>query len=212
MKRTLLTIICSIALLAAHAQMHYTVEAGYAMTANFSPSPGLRQPLHGAQIDAAIDYRFRSFPLLGIKAGVGYKFVGYYSTSRHILVYAPVADGDKESVIDHSVFVPARMTVNFDVRDWTFKLLTGPKLSYHWANTSYRAANYIYPTGQSNLSDVYVPFDCSWGVGFGCSYGHLYMEAMYDMGLYNRTQPYHGSYDMNTFSSRELSVAIGYTF
>lgn len=213
MKRTFLTIACGIMLMAAQAQVHYTLEAGYALSANFSPSPALRQPLNGVQIDAAIDYRFKNVPLLGIKAGVGYKFAGYYSTTKHLLVYAPtIADGDMESIVDHSIFVPARLTINFDVQDWTLKLITGPKLSYHWAKTNYRAANYIYPTGESTLSNVYLPFDCSWGIGFGAEYKHFYLEVMYDMGLFNRTRRDHGSYDMNTFSSRELSVTVGYMF
>ena len=218
MKRALLFCFFCATTLISQAQVKYILEGGYALTANFSPSLALREPINGIQIDAAVDYRFKAYPFLGIKGGLGYKLVGYYSDTRRLM--SPTDNRNtvsEEYIIDHSVFLPARLTVNFDVNNWTLRALTGPKLSYHFGEMYYNTKsteenNYSFIWIKSSLGYVYVPFDCSWSVGFGCAYNHLYLETGLDLGLFNRTRRDHASYRVNSLSSREFYLTIGYIF
>ena len=216
MKRFLFIIIVCLVCLVTQAQIRYIVEGGYALSASFSPSPAIRQPLNGAQIDAAIDYRIKKCSMFGIKAGVGYKFVGYYSTTKHLLyttMPSLTTTQYKESITDHSIYLPIRLTMNYDIKDWTIRVLTGPKMSYHWTDMKYHYSDGGGSTGgESDFSSVYLPFDCTWGVGLACSYNHVYLETGCDFGLYNRTRKTHPSYDVNTLNSREFYLTVGYQF
>ena len=203
----------------SNAQVHYIVEGGYALTANYSPSPSLRAPMHGAQAAFMVDYRFQSQPLLGIQAGLGYRFA--YSVTdyegQRPLNYPNTYYGVMYhyEVMDHAILLPVRLSINFDVNDWTFKLLTGPKFSYHFGKSQYYAEA-ISGTGQgwgkADLGMNYIPFDCSWGVGLGVEYKHLYMEVMFDMGLFNRVRRNSETYNTNTYSSRDFTFMVGYRF
>ena len=54
MKKKLVVIVCALAFSLsslAQNQVNYIIEGGYALMANFGPSPALRQPINGGQID-----------------------------------------------------------------------------------------------------------------------------------------------------------------
>lgn len=216
MKKLLICISLCLMTSMVYSQMNYTIEGGYALTANFSPTPSLRQPMHGAQAGFAVDYRFRSLPLLGIKTGLGYRFSYSVSDFQMEVPYANLSTyNDHYEVMEHTIFLPVRLSVNFDINDWTLKLLTGPQISYHFGKSIYYSEDLTgarYGEGTTNLGNVYIPFDCTWGIGFGAQYKHLYLEAMFDLGVFNRTRSNHPSYDMNTFSSRVFTLTIGYVF
>ena len=218
MRKKLVLIICTLMLMSisTFAQTHYILEGGYALSANYATAIGMRQPMNGAKIGFAFDYRFKSFPAIGIKTGVGYRFVCYISTRNQFVAPDIQLTEDaqtQESILDHSIFLPIRMSVNFDIKDWTLKFLTGPKANYHFESSQF---NYNDKTGhyegKSNFDVVYMPFDCTWGVGFGTHYKHLYLETMIDFGLFNRTRQNNPTYELNTVSSREFYVTVGYAF
>ena len=216
MKRFILFVISCMVFAHASAQLSYIFEGGYALSANYSPSPALRHAEHGVQADFSVDYRFKSQPLLGLKMGLGYKFQTYMSKRNHLFLPTIILDEDaqtNEYILDHSVILPVRMTFNFDINDWVIKVLTGPKFCYHFTNAQY---DYTTPSqhylGKSKLDNIYYPFDCLWGIGVGAVYKHVYLELMIDLGLYNRTRRNSATYDDNTFSSREFGITCGYTF
>lgn len=216
MKKIIMVIISSLLLVTARAQVHYTLEAGYALTANYASYIALREPFNGAQISFAVDYRFGAVPFLGIKGGIGYRFIGYYSETRRIFTKtAPPDATTMEYLYDHSVFIPARLTFNFDVNDWTLRVLTGPNVSFHVGQYYYEAESKSEATnysGRTDLGYVYFPLDCAWGIGFGTAYRHLYLETGLDLGLYNRTRRQHYAYANHTYSSREFHFTVGYIF
>ncbi len=213
MKRYFIFFCCMTFCIMSHAQVKYGVEAGYALSAPISISPALRQPLNGAQIDAFVDYRSNKIPLLGLKVGLGYKFAGYSSSKNHLLCPSATSNEYKESINEHVLYIPIRLTLNYDVTEnITLRILTGPCVSYNWQSSKFEHSGSIPESGVSKLNEVYYPVNCSWGIGIACVYKHLSFETAYDMGLYNRTRRDHASYDMNTFYDRDFYVTIGYIF
>ena len=213
MKHSLVLTILCMCVMIVNAQPHYIVEAGYVLSANYSPSLVLQHPLNGAQIEASVNHQFKFFPLLGFKIGLGYRFEGYYSSKRSLSrPNYQYTKGDYEYLVDQSVFLPVRFTMNFDVSDWNIRVLTGPSLSYHWWKEEKYTAAASPKKISGNLGEVYLPWDCSWGIGVGCSYKHLYLELDYDTGLFDRTRNSHVASVMNTFISRNFSLMAGYEF
>ncbi len=213
MKRCILFIFGMTFCMMSYAQAKFGIEAGYALSAPVSVSPALRHPLNGVQIDGFVDYRSTKTPLFGFKAGVGYKFVGYSSSKSHLLCPSATSAEYKESITKHVLFIPLRLTLNYDVTaDVSLRFLTGPTVSYNWQDSRFEHSGTDPESAVSRLSYVYYPVNCSWGIGIACIYKHLSFETAYDMGLYNRTRRDHPSYDSNTFYDRDFYITVGYIF
>ena len=217
MKKKIVVIVCALAFSLsslAQNQVNYIIEGGYALMANFGPSPALRQPINGGQIDFSVDYRFASVPLLGLKSGLGYRFVGYYSTTNRLMDrgFSTKAHYD-EYIRDHSVYWPVLLTINVDINEWTLRLLTGPRLCYHWSQMGYDGEENGYFAGmKGSLYINYLPLDCTWGAGIGVAYKHLYLETAYNVGLYDRTRPNRIINDLSSLVSRDFYFTVGYKF
>ena len=186
--------------------------------ANIGPSPALRQPNHGGQVDFTVDYRFPSLPIFGLKSGLGYRFVGYYSTTSQLMIRDVFPKAHTEEYMrDHSIYLPVLLTVNFDINDWTLRFLTGPRMSYHISRIGCTvdektSTSWYYYKMDSSLYVDYLPFDCTWGAGFGAAYKHLYMETAYNIGLHDRVRPNRVFHDLSSLVSRDFYFIVGYKF
>ena len=161
-------------------------------------------------------------PQLKLSTGIVYRYAGYHQNDNSIFPDHTTYPGYtySEYISSHAVFIPLRINLDFPLNTlWTISLLTGPQFSFKWENLIHQNVQ-TTPTTKTTFEgglfspyDI-IPADCTWGAGLTVKYKRLFLQTVFDIGLFNRnTEAFVNLINhINPIYSRELTVSIGYEF
>lgn len=124
------------------------------------------------------------------------EFAQYTTSAPSNLIYSIY----QEHVSCHTLSFPVRVGYEvFRQGDYALRLLFGPELSYQWGMNQYTTETLqeldpntlleINGTIKVDLDFFENPFYCTMGVGLEACLGkHLYLQAMFDTGLFNKAE------------------------
>lgn len=224
MKKSIFLIIalCAISAISANAQVKYSLIAGYSQVFNISNMPPATHPQYGAHAGLLFSFSINKQPQLKLSTGIVYRYAGYHQNDNSIFPDHTTYPGYtySEYISSHAVFIPLRINLDFPLNTlWTISLLTGPQLSFKWENLIHQNVQ-TTPTTKTTFEgglfspyDI-IPADCTWGAGLIVKYKRLFLQTVFDIGLFNRnTEAFVNLINhINPIYSRELTVSIGYEF
>lgn len=137
MRKHLLTAMLCISI-AASAQVKWTIEAGYDLSAEMTTDKLYAQPLHGGHISTSMYWKFTPNVPLALKTGVKLQIVGYHGREHNIFnepsKFLPPVTYNEYST-DYAAFIPMRLCYMHEFNDsWGITVFAGPQLSFHYAD------------------------------------------------------------------------------
>lgn len=225
-----------------------TVINGKREKSNYlSKDAGYLPQMHGFHVGPTFDARFAESHGLGLRFALQYQFL---TTGGNLfdtkVTRDKINEGKKSGLYTdynttmHSLDIPVRLSYTWTVKnDWNIWLMTGPKFNIGLSFKNYVATKVgdteiktttdLYSgvitingekTGDIPQLNRYIPFDVSWGLGFGFGYKNFNFSACYDLGFtdmrgyytYAQTaQSVSHYYSLPTYNN-QLQVTLSYTW